>query len=286
MLTRKSLMYNQKTYEGLPLVTVVTVVYNAVDTIEATILSVINQTYPNIEYIVIDGYSIDGTVDIIKKYEDKITYWLSEPDKGIYDAMNKGVRKAHGEWIHFRNAGDYFYKNDVVERLLSKPIDADVKIIHGNCRIWDKYGYHDCIPPVLSRSYKEAMPVYHPSAFIRSDLHKSLLFDTSYKLSGDYKFFYECYERGIKVEYYPILISIFNTDGCSVKQWKKGMYEDYKLRGGKWWSICFLMFGIKYIRLSVIEWIKCLLPEKIIDEIRLKQRVREGWIITNPEMNG
>ena len=82
-----------------PLISVVTVSYNAVLTIEQTILSVINQTYPHIEYIIIDGGSTDGTVDIIKKYANRIAYWVSEPDKGIYDAMNKGVVVATGEWI-------------------------------------------------------------------------------------------------------------------------------------------------------------------------------------------
>lgn len=77
-----------------PLISVITVSYNAVSTIEDTILSVINQTYPNIEYIIIDGGSADGTVDIIEKYVDRISYWVSEPDKGIYDAMNKGLKVA------------------------------------------------------------------------------------------------------------------------------------------------------------------------------------------------
>ena len=87
-----------------PLISVVTVAYNAVATIEQTILSVINQTYPNIEYIIIDGGSTDGTVNIIKKYMDHIAYWVSEPDKGIYDAMNKGGIRATGTFIQFLNA--------------------------------------------------------------------------------------------------------------------------------------------------------------------------------------
>ena len=91
--------------------------YNAVTTIETTILSVINKNYSNIEYIVIDGGSIDGTVDIIKKYADKITDWVSEPDKGIYDAMNIGIIVATGEWINFMNTGDTFYNENVFSEI-------------------------------------------------------------------------------------------------------------------------------------------------------------------------
>ena len=99
------------------LISIVTVSYNAVLTIEQTILSVINQTYPNVEYIIIDGGSTDGTVDIIKKYADKIAYWVSEPDKGIYDAMNKGGLKTTGDFIQFLNAGDWFENEYVIEKI-------------------------------------------------------------------------------------------------------------------------------------------------------------------------
>ena len=101
-----------------PKITIVTISYNIVTYIEKTILSVVNQTYPNIEYIVIDGGSTDGTLDVIKKYSDKITYWVSESDKGIYDAMNKGIDAATGDWINFMNAGDVFYHNNVIDEII------------------------------------------------------------------------------------------------------------------------------------------------------------------------
>ena len=95
-------MNNQENISG-PKISIVTISYNAITEIEKTILSVINQTYTNIEYIIIDGGSTDGTVNIIKQYVDKISIWKSEPDHGVYDAMNKGIKLASGEWILFMN---------------------------------------------------------------------------------------------------------------------------------------------------------------------------------------
>jgi len=117
---------------SLPNITIITVSYNAVKTIEDTILSVINQTYPNIEYIIIDGGSTDGTLDIIKKYQDKITYWVSEPDKGIYDAMNKGTLKATGVWLNFMNAGDTFYDHQVLEKVFKDKDWSNTDVIYGD----------------------------------------------------------------------------------------------------------------------------------------------------------
>ena len=104
----KTVFNEQQKGEGKPLISVITVVYNGEKYLEETIQSIINQTYDNVEYIIIDGGSTDGTVDIIKKYEDRIDYWVSEKDKGISDAFNKGVKVAKGDYINFQGDGDGF----------------------------------------------------------------------------------------------------------------------------------------------------------------------------------
>lgn len=112
--------------EHQPLISVITVVFNGESCLEKTILNVIEQIYPNVEYIIIDGGSTDGTLDIIRRYENQIDYWISEKDKGIYDAMNKGIMTSTGKWINFMNAGDAFYGQAVLEKIFTSNIDADL----------------------------------------------------------------------------------------------------------------------------------------------------------------
>ena len=102
-----------------PTFSIITITYNAVRLVQ-TLLNVLSQSYPNIEYIVIDGGSTDGTVDIIRRYESGLAYWVSEPDKGIYDAMNKGLQKATGDYVWFINAGDTLCSSDTVQSVVSK----------------------------------------------------------------------------------------------------------------------------------------------------------------------
>ena len=113
-----------------PKITVVTVVFNDVKNLEKTMLSVLNQTYTNIEYIVIDGGSNDGTIEIIKKYTDRLGFWVSEKDKGMFDAMNKGASHATGEWIQILHSGDYLMSNTIIEELFSKE-HSNVDIVYG-----------------------------------------------------------------------------------------------------------------------------------------------------------
>jgi glycosyltransferase involved in cell wall biosynthesis len=121
-----------KSGESLPLITVITVVFNCVGSIEETILSVVSQSYENVEYVLIDGGSTDGTVEVIKKYERCIDYWVSEPDKGIYDAMNKGINLSNGEWLNFMNAKDVFAERETIQNLAAKYLCGSAKFVYSD----------------------------------------------------------------------------------------------------------------------------------------------------------
>ena len=119
-----------------PKISIITVCYNSETLLEPTILSVLNQTYPSIEYVIVDGASKDGTLNIIKKYDDKIANWISEKDKGLYDAMNKGLQIATGDFVWFVNSGDTILKNDTVEKMVAS-CDADTDILFGEVMMVD-----------------------------------------------------------------------------------------------------------------------------------------------------
>lgn len=193
-----------------PKISIITVSYNAVNTIEETILSVINQTYSNIEYIIIDGGSTDGTIDIIKKYADKITYWVSEPDKGIYDAMNKGALIATGKYIQYLNSSDILYKTSIITEIILRIPNKDnyPDIIYGDMIIEKRFGTFYMQPTLLSEFY-DTFPMYHPSSWIKKELLQKIKFDTNFKISADFNLFRNLYYSGYKFYYIPIAFTIF-----------------------------------------------------------------------------
>ena len=238
-----------------PLVSIVTVTYNAQDTIEETILSVINQDYDNIEYIIIDGNSKDSTVDIIKKHEDRISYWVSEPDKGLYDAMNKGIKIAKGEWITFRNSGDLFLERDSLSKLFKEPISESTDVIYADCIHISEEGYKLSKPRPLT-TYRRSMPINHPATFIRTALHKEIPFDLQYKISADYNMIYRCIEMGKQFEYRPVAIVSFPIGGFANTHWKDAIKECCRIQGrtkslGGWaytyCNIVYVWFHLKII---------------------------------------
>ena len=169
-----------------PLITIITITYNAADTIENTIKSVIEQTYSNIEYIIIDGGSKDGTVEIIKKYSKKISYWISEPDKGIYNAMNKGINHAHGAWINFMNAGDTFFDKNTIDNINFKSLNNQViKVIYGDTII-KKKGKSFTKKGLPIKKIHRCIIGCHQSIFVSTTNVQDIKFKESFKLASLY----------------------------------------------------------------------------------------------------
>lgn len=194
-----------------PLISVITVSYNAVSTIEDTILSVINQTYTNIEYIIIDGGSADGTVDIIEKYVDRISYWVSEPDKGIYDAMNKGLKVANGDWAIFMGSDDVFFNNKVIMLVIERILIPD-NIYYGNVILKTS---HKLYPTSIKSAYQLCLNNFcHQAIFYPRTIYKYYFYDVKYKLWADYVYNLSLYALdSTKFKYLDLIISIFNDQG-------------------------------------------------------------------------
>jgi glycosyltransferase involved in cell wall biosynthesis len=184
-----------------PLITIVTVVLNDAEGLKKTIRSVLEQTYGHIEFIIIDGASSDSTLDVIKRNEDKIDLWISEPDNGIFDAMNKGIDRASGQWINFMNAGDSFYQKDTVETVFNKDCGG-ADFIYGHTYFLGG----DFRGVVKAWSFDilwKTMVFTHQSLFTRSAVLQKRKFNTQFKICADYDIIFNCYMQGL---------TFFNSD--------------------------------------------------------------------------
>lgn len=202
-----------------------TITYNAEEYLEKTIQSVIAQKYKNIEYIIIDGNSNDGTVDIIKKYEKYITYWCSEPDNGLYDAMNKGIDRATGQWINFMNAGDMFYDSETILSI-SDLLMQDYHIICGDIvrgKNYNEYGK----TLGLSSAY-DSVFVNHQASYTKMSVMKDFKFDSSLRISSDYGFFFRCYMAQYKFKFLDRALARSLEGGISqqnnILAWAEAIY--------------------------------------------------------------
>lgn len=170
---------------------IITINYNNAAGLQKTIESVVAQTSADFEYIVIDGGSTDGSTEVIRRYEDKITYWVSEPDRGIYHAMNKGILQATGEYCHFLNSGDYLVDKDVTERMLDQMPECSIlygnKIREINGKLVTEKSYAGR-PITLLDMYRST--IFHASAYIKRSLFDQYgLYDESLKMVSDWKFY-------------------------------------------------------------------------------------------------
>lgn len=204
-----------------PLVSIVTVVFNGEREIENTMLSVINQTYQNIEYIIIDGGSLDGTVAIIKKYDKVIDFWSSEKDFGIYHAMNKGIDLASGRWINFMNCGDSFFSLDTVELIFSKPLCDEVQIIYGDHEVVYSSGRRKIVKAGSSVNLWKGSQFCHQSSFSKLDYHKSNKFNLRNEIVADFEYFYLAFKKNVRFKYVDTVLASFSAGGISdIKRFK------------------------------------------------------------------
>ncbi|MBT8196103.1 MAG: glycosyltransferase [Bacteroidia bacterium] len=227
-------MTNKNTHT--PLVSIITVVYNGAPLLEKTILSIVEQTHENVEYLIIDGASNDGTQEIIKKYEDKISYWISEPDNGIYDAMNKGLKKATGDYVWFMNAGDLINEKEVLNKLMIQDQNGS-DIYFGETYLINQSGdvlgtRSDLttrkLPDELNwKSMSRGMVVSHQSIIVKREI--APLYNLKYNCSADIDWVIKCLKAATSIKNTQMVLSKYLIDGYSIQQQKLCWWERFKL---------------------------------------------------------
>lgn len=226
-------------------ITVVTVTYNCEKEVEKTIQSVLSQNYPDIEYIIVDGASKDGTLEVVNKYKDRITKIVSEPDRGVYDAMNKAANLATGEWVNFMNAGDTFVDSDTIRKLFDIDL-GDAGVLFGDTLSVGRDGaVKICYQPNYWKH--KIMPSCHQSIFVRRDVLVSTPFNIDFKICADCDSFVRIRKAGVIFKYNPLLVARYDTTGEGISRTTGNCYmkEILSIRYSNRILRCFVL--IKYI---------------------------------------
>lgn len=207
-------------------VSIITVVYNNSSTIRSAIESVLSQTYSNIEYIVVDGASTDGTVEIVKSYGSKITKFISEPDKGIYNAMNKGVRFSTGDVVGILNSDDFFTNNSIIQSIVDT-FDNDTDAIYGDVQFVDPNKISKVVRYFSSKRFKSSRFKYgfmpaHPSFYVRKKFYDAFgLYKEDYKIGADFELLVRfLYVNNLKTKYINFPFVSMRTGGISNRNFK------------------------------------------------------------------
>lgn len=256
-----------------PKITIVTVVYNGERVIKDTIESVLGQSYLYLEYIVIDGKSNDNTLNIIKQYENKIDKLVSEKDFGVYDAMNKGIELATGDWILFMNAGDRFYNNTSISDFFSEnpAPNESYSVLYGNAefRLKNIAYIVEANSQITSNEY---MPFSHQAVFTRTSIAKEKKFDLEYKIAADTAFFLRLVKENHRFLHIPVTVCSYDAlEGLSVNNEVKRCKEIVALQA-KWNNINpESPYFKRYIRNAYIkQWTRKLIPSFLWVRIREK----------------
>jgi glycosyltransferase involved in cell wall biosynthesis len=257
-----------------PLVSVVTIVRNAESTLERTMLSVLGQSYGNIEYIVIDGGSTDGTIDIIRKYDDRIAYWLSEPDEGISDAFNKGVAASTGEIIGILNADDLLSPNQVEQGVMAL-LRSSADYVFGDLLFHDANGrtlYRIDGDPNYRRIIHSKMPeLCHPTVLVRKAAYERIgLFDTRYRYAMDYEWLLRLHVDGGNGLYVRSIVGHMGTGGASDRSFTKALEEvrDISVRYGKNRVHAELLYRYRLAKGAGRRLLEAWIPKPAFDRLR------------------
>jgi glycosyltransferase involved in cell wall biosynthesis len=214
-----------------PKLSVITIVYNNAADIERTMLSVLGQTYPDIEYIIVDGLSTDGTLDIINKYKDRLGRLISEKDEGIYDAMNKGLAAATGDYVLFMNSGDELFANDTVANVFAAAEDAD--IYYGETEMIDASGQslgqrrHKAPESFTWRSFKYGMSISHQAIYVKRSIAEP--FDRRYHLSADIDWILKAAKKAKKIVNVHQYVAKYLVGGMSKKRHRQSLVERFDI---------------------------------------------------------
>jgi glycosyltransferase involved in cell wall biosynthesis len=247
-------------------ISIITINFNNLHGLKETTKSVLGQTYLDKELIVIDGGSSDGSAEYIKEHKDSFAYSVSEKDNGIYNAMNKGVKQATGDYVIFMNSGDRFFYCDVLKDVFEgKKISSD--IVYGCTLCSPEPGKAFLrIPHALDVMWKNRISaICHQSAFIKCSLMKEVGYDERYRLLGDYAFFYYCYQYGCSFQEVNKIISVYETIGVSsnpMNRWQSYM-ETCMIHGQK-------ANRYKYSFILLISSIKRIVKEILPTSLRKK----------------
>lgn len=235
-----------------PKFSIITVTYNAAKVLEDTIQSIVTQTYKNTEYIIVDGGSTDGTLDIIQKYKEHIHTVVSEPDKGLYDAMNKGIKLATGDYICFLNAGDGLHEDDTLQQMVHSITGTELPdVLYGETEIVDSEGHflhmrRLSAPEKLTwKSFKKGMLVCHQAFFARRDRVEP--YDLQYRFSADFDWCIRMMKKAKVLHNTHLTIIDYLNEGMTTQNQKASLKERFRIMAKHYGMVSTIMYHAWFV---------------------------------------
>lgn len=238
---------------------VITVTYNAETTLESTLKSVAEQSFRNIEHILVDGASTDGTLDLIKSHTGYNLRWISEPDNGLYDAMNRGIDMAEGEYLCFLNAGDSFFSEKSVEQIFDLPEGSNPDIIYGETAIVDREGkflymrQHKAPQKLTADSFKKGMLVCHQAFIVKREIADR--YDLSYQFSSDFDWAIRMIKKSDEIFNRELTLINYLNEGVTTQNRWKSLWERYTIMVKQWGHLSTLLHHTLFVARGLIRWI-------------------------------